>query len=301
MTFLDKYELLRKSIPVPAVYVGPETENCKLVDYTYQSKNCYYCFDSFNLEDSMYCFACWGKNLIDCRLAVECELCYECIDTNKCYNSSYLSECNGCRDCHFSSLCISCSDCFGCVGLTHKQYCIFNKQYTKEEYFKKVKTLKKENTSAELLGRMLEFKKTIPHPASWQFNNENCPYGDNIFDSKNSYWCFNGYWVEDSGFVYESGILKNCWDIDTSGSDRSKSELCYELSECSFNYQCAYLFNSAECTNTYYSSDLSNCTDCFGCIGLSNKKYCILNNQLTKEEYEKTIKIIKTELGWKSE
>jgi hypothetical protein len=25
-------------------------------------------------------------------------------------------------------------DCFGCFGLRHAQYCIFNKQYTKEEY-----------------------------------------------------------------------------------------------------------------------------------------------------------------------
>lgn len=30
--------------------------------------------------------------------------------------------------------CHSCSDCFGCVGLRSKQYCILNKQYTKEEY-----------------------------------------------------------------------------------------------------------------------------------------------------------------------
>jgi hypothetical protein len=26
-------------------------------------------------------------------------------------------------------------NCFGCVSLRDKQYCIFNKQYTKEEYF----------------------------------------------------------------------------------------------------------------------------------------------------------------------
>lgn len=28
----------------------------------------------------------------------------------------------------------NCSDCFGCAGLKYKKYCIFNKQYTKEEY-----------------------------------------------------------------------------------------------------------------------------------------------------------------------
>ena len=36
----------------------------------------------------------------------------------------------------------------------------------------------------------------------------------------------------------------------------------------------------------------------FGCIGLKNKKYCILNNQLTKDQYEKAVREIKKELGW---
>jgi hypothetical protein len=30
---------------------------------------------------------------------------------------------------------MSCQDCFGCIGLRKKQYCIFNKQYSKEDYF----------------------------------------------------------------------------------------------------------------------------------------------------------------------
>ncbi|MDR2416416.1 MAG: hypothetical protein LBD75_07670 [Candidatus Peribacteria bacterium] len=30
------------------------------------------------------------------------------------------------------------SHCFGCIGLRNKEYCIFNKQYTKAEYEKLV-------------------------------------------------------------------------------------------------------------------------------------------------------------------
>jgi len=298
MTFLDKYELLKKSIPAPSVSVGFDTENCEFIDYTYLSKNCYFCFDSFNLEDSMYCFSCWGKNLVDCRLAVECELCYECIDSNRCYNSTFLLDCNNCKDCNFCALCMSCSDCFGCVGLTHKQYCIFNKQYTKEEYLTKLQELRNEDSS-KILQQMLELKKKIPHPASEQSENENCPYGDHTHYSKNSYWTFNAYWVENSGYLYEVGWLKNCWDIFTSGSDKVGTELCYELLECNFAYHCAYLFTSDNCTNCYYSSYLRNCSDCFGCVGLTSKKYCILNNQLTKEKYEETLVNIKKELGWR--
>ena len=299
MTFLDKYELLKKSIPVQAV-TGLDLENCEFTDYTYQSKNCYFCFDSYELENSMYCIQSWGKNLVDCQVITECELCYECADTNRCYGSTYLLSCNSCRNCHFCALCMSCSDCFGCVGLTHKQYCIFNKQYSKEEYDKKVNELKKEG-SEKILQMMLELKKTIPHPASQQNNNENCPYGDHIYDSKNSYWCFNGYWLEDSGFIYYGGFLKNCWDGFALGDEKRTTELCYQLTDCIYNYRCAYLSNSDNCTNCYYSADLRNCSDCFGCVGLTSKKYCILNNQLTKEEYEKGVTFIKKELGWKTE
>jgi hypothetical protein len=32
----------------------------------------------------------------------------------------------------------ACSFCFGCIGLTNRQFCIFNKQYTKEEWHEKV-------------------------------------------------------------------------------------------------------------------------------------------------------------------
>ena len=296
MTFLQKYELVIKSIPVPALSIGQFTENCEMVDMVYQSKNCYYCFDSFRLENSMYCMVGWGKNLVDCSYCIQCELCYQCLDCNSCYNSTYLWDCNNCRDCHFSNLCISCTDCFGCVGLTHKQYCIFNKQYTKAEYFNKVKELRKQDPQT-ILDQMLDLKQKTPHPASQQYNNENCPYGDYLYNSKNVFWGFNTYWLEDCGYIFLGGVnTKKCWDMYFAGDG---SELCYEVTDSSKNYNCAHLFGSSDCTNCYYSSDLINCSDCFGCVGLTNKKHCILNNQLTKEQYEEAILEIKKELEWR--
>ena len=45
----------------------------------------------------------------------------------------------GCFDIQYYIYCSSGSEhLFGCVGLRNKQYCIFNKQYTKEEYEKLV-------------------------------------------------------------------------------------------------------------------------------------------------------------------
>ena len=297
MTFLENYQLLKQSIPVPAVSIGFLTQNCEMVDMVYSSNNCQHCFDCFRLENSVYCTVCMGKNLIDSNYCMNCELCYSCLDCNQCYGSTYLKDCNSCQNCHFSALCISCTDCFGCVGLTHKEYCIFNRQHTKEEYQTQVKELREQDPA--IIQRQVEsLKKTIPHPQSQQFNNQNCPYGDYLYDSKNVFWGFNTYWLEDCGYIFQGGIdTKQCWDMYFSGNGM---ERCYQMTDCGKCYDSAFLFSSGGCANCYYSSYLIDCTDCFGCVGLTNKKYCFLNNQLTKERYEQTVAQIKKELSWRT-
>jgi hypothetical protein len=185
--------------------------------------------------------------------------------------------------------------------LTHKKYCIFNKQYTEKEYFIKIEGLKKEKPE-KILEQMFALKEKIPHPASQQANNENCPYGDYVYNSKNCYWTFNAWYTENSGYLYRSGTTHSCWDLFFSGGDTvtKKSHIrCYELVDSTACYECTHLLSSENCSNCYYSSYLTNCTDCFGCVGLTNKKYCILNNQLTKEQYERAVVQIKKELGWR--
>ena len=303
VNFLQKYEALKKSVPVPAVRVT-SNENCQFVDYTHFSKNCRHCFVCVFLENSIYCTA-GGKSrdLIDCEYCGWCELCYHCVECIKCYQSTYLQDCTNCRNCHFCSMCINCTNCFGCVALTHKQYCIFNKQYTKEEYEKRVAELRKEKPEKNLRKLKALIKKT-PRPQSFQRENTNCPYGDYLTNSKNVYWGFNTYWLENSGYVFFGGLAKNSWDMTFSGGGGGKKimeghlELCYQMIGGGGDYLCAYLEHCTNCTNCYYGSNLRNCSDCFGCVGLTNKKYCILNNQLTKEEYKKAVKVIKKELRW---
>ena len=45
---------------------------------------------------------------------------------------------NACFNCYYSMNLDSCSFCLGCIGLINKHYCIFNKEYTKEERHTKV-------------------------------------------------------------------------------------------------------------------------------------------------------------------
>lgn len=67
---------------------------------------------------------------------------YECSQSGK--NSSHLIWCNMVGESHHMYYCMEskyCTHCFGCVNLYRKNYCIFNVQYSKEEYEKLLPTL----------------------------------------------------------------------------------------------------------------------------------------------------------------
>ncbi|MBU0626264.1 hypothetical protein KKG31_00500 [Patescibacteria group bacterium] len=65
--------------------------------------------------------------------------------------------------------------------------------------------------------------------------------------------------------------------------------MCYE-SVASSSYRALFSLNSfADCSNIYYCEHCFGCDHCFGCVSLKNKKYCILNKQYSKEEYEKIV------------
>jgi hypothetical protein len=102
------------------------------------SKNISKWADLINIEDSKYCTWLFdSKNCYDLYAWWEnAELCYEwlaiwsnvydlvfcyCVDTN-------------CKSMLYCMHCRSSKNCFGCVGLHDAEYCIFNKQYTKEDY-----------------------------------------------------------------------------------------------------------------------------------------------------------------------
>lgn len=106
------------------------------------TKNCQYCFDvtGSGSENSKYThFVGVGvKDSYDNYGMPRAEKVYETLaigfesNENSDYYFSYFVK--GSSRIYYSYNCISCQNLFGCVGLRHKQYCILNKQYAKEEY-----------------------------------------------------------------------------------------------------------------------------------------------------------------------
>ncbi len=117
------------------------TENCS-GNYLVNCKNCEECFDCEYLENSKYCYDLKKGNGISfenydlAAFGMGVTNCYEGSTIG--YNANHVVFCENvweCSDMYYSMMCVNnCKDCFGCFGLKKAQYCILNKQYTKEQY-----------------------------------------------------------------------------------------------------------------------------------------------------------------------
>ncbi len=133
-----KLAQLRASVPKRPHLFG--SENCT-GDLVVNSKNCFSCFDATNCEDSKYInFGPKNIRSYDCIFSAPDGLrfCYEMCSTSGMETSMavYLGWNGGST--YYSQECQFCHDVFACVSMKKKQYCILNKQYTKEDYEKLV-------------------------------------------------------------------------------------------------------------------------------------------------------------------
>jgi len=115
-------------------------ENCEW-DYIYNSSESYNCYDSRNLENCKYCAVMSSSKdktvrCYDYDFFWSSELSYEIITVwSRAYN--VLFSINTWEDTSNIIYCYNCTwskNCFWCFWVTYKQYCIFNKQYTKDQY-----------------------------------------------------------------------------------------------------------------------------------------------------------------------
>jgi hypothetical protein len=111
------------------------SENCS-GDYIENSRNCIECYDVNESQDCRYvAVGVKVKDNYDCsNMYIKPELCYEVLGTIEVYNAAYCVYVFHSQNLLYCQYCYNCKDCFGCDGLRRKQYCIFNKQYSKEQY-----------------------------------------------------------------------------------------------------------------------------------------------------------------------
>ncbi|HHD92301.1 MAG TPA: hypothetical protein ENL06_01585, partial [Candidatus Portnoybacteria bacterium] len=292
--FFEQFKELRNNFPLMSLSNARATDSdyCNVND---KSKDCYLISASYENERVFYSNRItFNKDCMDLYIGNKNELCYENVSCNNSYKLFFSRNSTNCLDSYFLYNCHNCQNCFGCVNLKNKQYCIFNKQYSKEEYFKKLKefNLGSYRSLIELKKKFYRLYLGIPHKYSNISKSVDCS-GDNLSNSKNCHSCFDIEAAENCKFASWGGFgLKDSYDSGPGIGDNS--ELLYEVFDIvkdSSVYFSSVVYNSYNIQysfNCYFSSHL------FGCIGLRHKQYCILNKQYTKEEYEKLVpKIIK--------
>ena len=83
------------------------------------------------------------RDCADISIGSYTEHSYSCtnIDRNS-YNVYFSVASIECGDSEYLMNCRNCKHCFGCIGLESKQFCIFNIQYSEEEYYKLLDQIK---------------------------------------------------------------------------------------------------------------------------------------------------------------
>ena len=284
--FFQQFELLLREEPVVSLN-GKNNVDTDYFNYASDLKNCYLVFSSINVENGNY-FARGRhvKDVMDIWQTRHSERCYSTIECNKCFNLSFSQYCDGCSDSLFLYDCRNCSNCVACCNLRNKQHCIFNQQYSKEEYEAKLKEMNLASytglrkTQEEFVGR---FYLNFPKRYAMITKSANAQ-GHNLANVNNCQHCFEAQDdIKDCKYlVLVADRVSEVFDTTYGGFGM---ELGLETVGCVGN-------NLRFCSHAWYSYDIQyshNCIDSnnlFGCIGLRNKQYCILNKQYSKEEYE---------------
>jgi len=110
----------------------------------------------------------------------------------------------------------------------------------------------------------------------------NSEYSNGGRDLKNGYYVMACYHVEDAWYSAMITKSRNIMDsrvvID--------SEFVYEGLCSDHLYKSSFIYFSSNCIENMFLFDCRNCQNCFGCVNLRNAKYCVFNEQLSKEDYE---------------
>lgn len=136
--FFLQFQELMKEVPRLGLVIK-QSVGSEYTNYSFANKNVYLSFAMHYNEDCGYLnYSTKCRDSFDLRHVSNAEFAYECNYCDRISNSSFLQYCFSSLECMLGYNLRNCENCFGCVNLRNKQYHIFNKPYSKEEYRKKI-------------------------------------------------------------------------------------------------------------------------------------------------------------------
>lgn len=294
--FFDQFAELQHVVPREGTSIV-RCENCDYNSHTRESRNCYMNSLMARCEDVYYSYWMVGShNVMDSMFTHNSTLCAWCSDVHNGYQCVLVESARDSSDCYFSFELRNCNHCIFSNNLVNKSYYAFNKPCTKEEF----ERLKNEALNGswkswdKAYHRFLELRSKAMHRAVQMVNVENCT-GDCVYQCKNCSNCFDIHASEDCSNAISTAESKNVARVYSCGWPAS--EVVYNSCVTRGSTDIAYSLYTWWSNRLRYSDSCFSSNDCFGCIGLRHKQYCILNKQYTKEEYEALVPRIIEHMG----
>jgi len=292
--FFTQWKELSDAVPRPNLEAY-QNENSPYSDYTWFSKNVYLSPSTLDSDTVSYSKGAWScRDTFDSMVILNSENVYEALDSERCVNCKFISDCKDCLKSSYLFDCRNSSDCFMSSNLRNKRFFFRNKQLTEEEYHKSIGAMDKDyKTQRELYSEYIRLRESALHKYA---NTVKCTNssGNNLSNCKNSIHCFNCANCENAKYGVQMNHAKDIQDMYGVGD--KEASLLYD--GVNVGYLDANIYFSANtfenCARAQYCDYCRVSQDLFGCIGLRKKQYCILNKQYNKDEYtqlqEKIIK-----------
>ncbi len=283
--FLIQWKKVLQTTPRHFNYRGGTVVNSDYANYLINVKDVYLGFSITNSENVQHSENVDdSKDIFDCLYASNSNRCLWNVDVEHNFNCISAIQSKNAIDCNFIFDCDNCQNCTLSSNLRNQSYYFRNKKVSKEEYKTLLRGLAL-NTRSGLALAKKEFANMKQESIFRYANIVNAPHatGDFISNSKGVRESFNVSGGEN--IAYANRIIHGKDLYDTYAV--LDGELQYESMGGSM--QSYHLISCVICLaskNVHYSAFCRNVSDCFGCVGLKNKQYCILNKQYSKEEYE---------------
>lgn len=282
--FFEQFKELKNKVPRISL-LNITSVNSDYGNNVEDSKNCYLIFAAQKNEDCMYGRLLYrNRFVVDSDFVADSELCYECVDCRGLYNSMFCERCQTSTDLMFCFDTRDSNNCIFCTNGRHLSNAILNKKYSKEEYTKKKKEILSSHEKLEEAKKELEkLKKGTLVKYAFQTKCNNA-IGDYMFNCHDTWHGFDSEHAKNCKYIADAEGPIDSYDLNNT---YYKPELNLDMMGVLQTYNTKHSVYVLYSSNIEYSDSINNCDSCFGCVGLKKKKYCILNKQYEKEEYEK--------------
>ncbi|KKU15904.1 hypothetical protein A3I34_01305 [Candidatus Jorgensenbacteria bacterium RIFCSPLOWO2_02_FULL_45_12] len=296
--FFEQFNELLHNVPIISLSIDiPTTKSSPYTNHTGNLKNCYLIFHGDRGENCSYGFYSIGnKDIFDCSLTADSELCYDSIHTfqsNRCVGTDHATES---LECFFSRDISGCQNCFASTNIKNKKYVYFDEQLSKEEYFRKISEI-----DIGSYSKYQEIKKKARSCNAKSFYkgiyDKFCvnSTGNYIFNSKNIKECFETSFAEDGKYLFliADNPTKDSYDIASWGNNMARCcdsvNIGENVSDIKFCDESGINLISAE-----YCRASTGGKNHFGCVSVKKGEFCVLNKRYSESEYrflrEKIIK-----------